>query len=55
MDDKRKVMKQNLEKLVKNEYLDSSAIYLLQLEGLVRKITFSQYVLTEKGYNQLKQ
>ncbi len=42
-------MKDNLKKLVNNELLDSSSIYELKTNGLIKKITFTQYVLTEKG------
>lgn len=47
-------MKDNLQKVVNNEYIDSHEIYLLKEAGLIVKITYTQYVLTEKGFNELK-
>lgn len=42
-------MKTELNKLVNNEYLNSSQLYKLEKLGLILKITYTQYVLTERG------
>lgn len=42
-------MSDKLMKIVNNEYLDYSSIRQLEKEGLIVKITYSQYVITEKG------
>lgn len=43
-------MKDQLNKIVNNEYLNSSDLFNLNKLGLILKITYSQYVLTERGY-----
>lgn len=42
-------MKAKLNKILNNEELDDSSIYELKRNGLIVKITYSQYVITEKG------
>lgn len=48
-------MKQALSNLVNNEFLDSSTLFKLSKLGLILKITYSQYIITEKGFNFLKE
>lgn len=46
-------MKAKLNKILNNEDLDDSSIYELKRKGLIVKITYSQYVITEKGLSVL--
>ena len=48
---KKSSMKDKLQKIVNNEYLDSYSIYELKTAGLIVKITYTQYVITKKGLN----
>jgi len=48
-------MKDQLNKLLKNEHLNSSELYHLNKAGLIIKITFTQYVLTKAGLTFLNQ
>lgn len=48
-------MKDKLEMIVRNEKLDSYSLYELKTAGLVIKITFSQYVITKKGLELIKE
>ena len=47
-------MKNKLQKIVNNEFLDSSSIYELKTAGLIVKITYTQYVITKKGLRLIK-
>lgn len=42
-------MKIELSKIVKNEHVDFSSIFKMSKLGLIKKITYTQYVLTKKG------
>lgn len=42
-------MKTELNKIVNNEYLNSSELYKLTQLGLIQKITYKQHVITKKG------
>lgn len=46
-------MKVQLNKLVNNEYLNSSELYNLNKLGLIIKITYNQHVITKKGLTLL--
>lgn len=48
-------MKHFLNKIVNNEFVDVSTIFKMQRSGLVQKISFSQYVITEKGFKILNE
>lgn len=42
-------MKAELNKILNNEYLNSSELFKLTQLGLIQKITYSQHVITKKG------
>ena len=46
-------MKIELNKIVNNEHVNSSEIFKLNQLGLIKKITYTQYVLTKKGLQLL--
>jgi len=46
-------MKDKLRKIIDNEHLDSYSLFELKNSGLIIKITYSQYVITEKGFRLL--
>lgn len=46
-------MKKALNCIINNEFLDSSTLFKLSKLGLVLKITYSQYIITEKGFKLL--
>lgn len=46
-------MKKALNSILNNEFLDSSTLFSMSKLGLILKITYSQYIITEKGFKLL--
>ena len=49
MDDQR-IIAEQLNKIVWDKHIDSYSLAQLLKKGYIKKITFSQYVITEKGF-----
>lgn len=45
----------NLNKIINNITLDSSTLHKLSKSGLIKKITYSQYVITKEGLEIINQ
>ncbi len=47
-------MRDQLNKIINNEHLDSHSIYKLKIGRYNEKITYNQYVITKKGMMELR-